>query len=50
MELHDDLNNIKNSYLNEPDTCFWVAEVYDNIEAGPLAAELNILDKVILLF
>ncbi|XP_018027866.1 uncharacterized protein LOC108683095 [Hyalella azteca] len=47
LELHSDLSNIANVYQKEPDTGFWVAEVYDNTLSSELSAHFNITKKVL---
>lgn len=46
MELHSDLNNIRNTYMSDPDCGFWVAEVYDVAEATELDRFMNKQKKV----
>lgn len=46
MELHEDLNNIQKTYMEDPDTGFWVAEVLEVSEANELDSLVNKAKKV----
>ena len=46
MELHQDLNNISQTYMSEPDCGFWVAEAYEVSEASELDSTINKSKKV----
>ncbi|XP_037778816.1 uncharacterized protein LOC119575335 [Penaeus monodon] len=46
MELHEDLNNIQRTYMEDPDTGFWVAEVLEVSEANELDSLVNKTKKI----
>ncbi|XP_045603285.1 probable N-acetyltransferase 8B [Procambarus clarkii] len=46
MELHEDLNNISQTYMSDPDCGFWVAEVLEYSEANELNTLVNKTKKV----
>lgn len=46
LELHQDLNNISQTYMQDPTCGFWVAEVVEVSEANELDALVNKTKKV----
>ncbi|XP_064117545.1 uncharacterized protein LOC135222980 isoform X2 [Macrobrachium nipponense] len=46
MELHQDLNNISQTYLSDPTCGFWVAEAYEVSEASELDITINKAKKI----
>ncbi|KAK7028026.1 hypothetical protein SK128_014099 [Halocaridina rubra] len=46
MELHQDLNNIKQTYMSDLECGFWVAEAYEHSEASELDATVSKSKKV----
>jgi len=46
MELKEDACNILNAYMTQPETNFYVAEIFDNVLSNELAAHFNDTKKV----
>lgn len=46
MELHQDLNNISQTYMSDPSCGFWVAEAYEVSEASELDITINKAKKI----